>query len=90
MTSGCSENYSALNGRRFRENEGIQKRKCDDGTESYSTAGVPKMFPEVAASMVLKGSTSKVISVSKLYSRTIPGTSQPHLVVRHYHANKYI
>jgi hypothetical protein len=26
-------------------------KKCDDGTESYSTAGVPKMFPSVAASL---------------------------------------
>jgi hypothetical protein len=23
--------------------------KCDDGIESYSTTGVPKMFPTVAA-----------------------------------------
>jgi hypothetical protein len=26
-------------------------RKCDEGTESYSTAGVLKMFSEVAASL---------------------------------------
>jgi hypothetical protein len=25
-------------------------KKCDNGTESYSTPGVPKMFPTVAAS----------------------------------------
>jgi hypothetical protein len=26
-------------------------KKCDDGTERYSTTGVPKMFPTVAASV---------------------------------------
>jgi hypothetical protein len=30
---------SALKGRRF----------CDDSTERYSTAGIPKMFPTVAS-----------------------------------------
>jgi hypothetical protein len=33
-----------LKGRKFRATEDIQK-ECDDGTESYSTKGVPKMFP---------------------------------------------
>jgi hypothetical protein len=41
---------SALKGRRFQGNEDIQT-KCDDGTESYSTTRIPKMFPTVAASM---------------------------------------
>jgi hypothetical protein len=41
---------SAVKDRRFQDTEDIQN-KCDDGTESYSTAGVPKMFPTVAASL---------------------------------------
>jgi hypothetical protein len=28
----------------------ILKAKCDDGTESYSTTGAPKIFPAAAAS----------------------------------------
>jgi hypothetical protein len=39
---------SALKGQRFQDTEDITE-KCDDGTESYSTTGVPKMFPTVAA-----------------------------------------
>jgi hypothetical protein len=35
---------SALKGRRCQDTE-------DDGTEDYSTTGVPKMFPTVAASL---------------------------------------
>jgi hypothetical protein len=41
---------SALKGRRFQDIEDIQK-KCDVGTESCSTAGDPKMFPAVVASL---------------------------------------
>jgi hypothetical protein len=39
---------SSLKGQRFQDIEDIQKT-CDDGTESCSTTGVPKMFPTVAA-----------------------------------------
>jgi hypothetical protein len=35
--------------RRFQDVEDIQK--CDDGTESDSTTGVPRMFPTVATSL---------------------------------------
>jgi hypothetical protein len=38
---------SALKGQRFQD-KGHPKRR-DDGTESYSTTGVLKMFPTVAA-----------------------------------------
>jgi hypothetical protein len=38
---------SALKGPRFQDNE--DTKKCDDGTESYSTAEVTKIFPTVAA-----------------------------------------
>jgi hypothetical protein len=50
MTSGCFQEQvnSALKGRRFQDIEDI--KKCDD-TESYSTTGVPKIFPVVAASL---------------------------------------
>jgi hypothetical protein len=41
---------SALKGRNFQEIEDIQK-KYDDGTESYSTTGILKMFPTVATSL---------------------------------------
>jgi hypothetical protein len=47
-------------------------KNCDDTTESYSTTGVPKMFPTVACSIVglsaqlLKGSISKMNPLSKL------------------------
>jgi hypothetical protein len=41
---------SALKGQKFQDIENIQKKKCDDGTESYFTTGVPRMFPTVAAS----------------------------------------
>jgi hypothetical protein len=34
---------------RFQDIEDIQN--CDDGTESYSTTGIPKIFPTVAASL---------------------------------------
>jgi hypothetical protein len=40
---------SALKGRRFQDTADI--KKCDDGTESYSTTEVPTMFPTVAASL---------------------------------------
>jgi hypothetical protein len=40
---------SALKRRRFQDIEDI--KKCDDGTESCSTTGVPKMFPTVATSL---------------------------------------
>jgi hypothetical protein len=40
---------SALKGPRFQGTENIQK--CDDGTESYTTTGIPKMFPTVTASL---------------------------------------
>jgi hypothetical protein len=39
---------SALKGRNFKPIEDI--KKCDDGTGSCSTTGVPKLFPTVAAS----------------------------------------
>jgi histone-lysine N-methyltransferase SETMAR len=40
---------SSLKGRRFQDTEDI--KKSDDSTKSYSTTGVPKMFPIVAASL---------------------------------------
>jgi len=40
---------SALKGQKFQDNRGI--KKCDNGTESYSTAGVPKLLPTVAVSL---------------------------------------
>jgi hypothetical protein len=43
---------SALWGRRCQDIEQIQQKKCDDGTESYSTRGFPEMFPTVAGSIV--------------------------------------
>jgi len=47
MTYGCFTNIkSALKGQRFQDTEGIQRKW--DGTKSYSTTGVPKMFPTVA------------------------------------------
>jgi hypothetical protein len=39
---------SALKGRIFQNMEDI---KCEDGTETYSTTGVPKMFLTVTASL---------------------------------------
>jgi hypothetical protein len=39
---------SALKRRKFQDTEDMQKQKS---TESYSTRGVPKMFPAVAASL---------------------------------------
>jgi hypothetical protein len=39
---------SALKGLIFQDTENI---KISDGTEGYSTSGVPKMFPSVAASL---------------------------------------
>jgi hypothetical protein len=51
MNSGCLQKIkSALKGRKFHDIEDI-KRKCDDGTERYSTTRAAKMFPEVAALM---------------------------------------
>jgi hypothetical protein len=44
---------SALKGRRFQDNEDIEK--SDDATESYSTTGVPKMIPAVRASLGSRG-----------------------------------
>jgi histone-lysine N-methyltransferase SETMAR len=41
---------SALKTRRFQVLK-TSKQKCDDGTESYSTTGVPKTLPTVAASL---------------------------------------
>jgi hypothetical protein len=41
---------SALTRQRLHNNEVI-KNKSDDGTESYSTSGVPKIFPIMAASL---------------------------------------
>jgi hypothetical protein len=35
---------SSLKGRKFQGGEDNQKKKSDDGTESYSTVVVPKMF----------------------------------------------
>jgi hypothetical protein len=40
---------SALKGRIFQDTEDI--KKCDYGTESYATTGVPKMFVTVTASL---------------------------------------
>jgi hypothetical protein len=41
---------SGLKGRRFQDTEDIQKKKIvTTALESYSIAGVPKMFPTVAA-----------------------------------------
>jgi hypothetical protein len=42
---------SAVKGRSFWDIEDI-RNKCDDGTESCPTIGVPEMFPIVAASLV--------------------------------------
>jgi hypothetical protein len=41
---------STLNRRRFQDTEGV-KKKSDNSTESYSTSGVPKTLPTVAASL---------------------------------------
>jgi hypothetical protein len=41
---------SVLKGHRFQDTEDTIK-KCDYGTESYYTTGVPQMFPTVAASL---------------------------------------
>jgi hypothetical protein len=55
-------------------------KKCDD-TESYYTAGVPKMFPTVAASLVSRGVlrrwplTSKLQAYGYACNKVIPGTS---------------
>jgi hypothetical protein len=38
---------SALKERRLQDNEDIEKRKSDNGTESCSTTEIPKMFPTV-------------------------------------------
>jgi hypothetical protein len=38
-----------LKGQRFQDIEDIQK--SDDGTERYSTTGIPEMFQTVAASL---------------------------------------
>jgi hypothetical protein len=40
---------SALKGRRFQDIEDIGKKKCDDDIERYSTTGVARMFPAMAA-----------------------------------------
>jgi hypothetical protein len=48
LASGClfPKIKSALNGRGFQD---IEDMKNDNGTESYPTIGVQKMFPTVAA-----------------------------------------
>jgi hypothetical protein len=46
-----SETMSALKGRRFQDTEISKQKKSDKGTGSYSTTGIPKMFPTVAASL---------------------------------------
>jgi hypothetical protein len=51
---------SALKGRRFQNTEDIQN-VCDDGTESYSTTEVPKMFPKMAVSLGYVNSCSRGI-----------------------------
>jgi hypothetical protein len=61
---------SALKGRIFQDIYGIQ-RKCDDGTEIYSTTGVPKNVSNSCSIVglraeLLKGSTTKVTPHSKL------------------------
>jgi hypothetical protein len=40
---------SSLKGRKFQNIK--TSKKCDGGTESWSTTGVPKIFPNVAASL---------------------------------------
>jgi hypothetical protein len=40
---------------------GHPKKKCDDGTERYSTVEVPKMFPTVAASLGKTHSCSREV-----------------------------
>jgi hypothetical protein len=50
MPSGCLQKWFALKRRRFQDTEDIQN-KYDDGTESYSKTGVPKVFPTLAASL---------------------------------------
>jgi hypothetical protein len=50
MNSGCLQKIkSALKGQIFQDTEDI--KKCDSNNENYSTTGVPKMFPTVAASL---------------------------------------
>jgi hypothetical protein len=50
----------------------ILKTKYDDGTESCSSTGIPKMFPKVAGSIfwksvkIFKGSILKATPLSKL------------------------
>jgi hypothetical protein len=48
---------SALKGRRCQDIEDI--KKCDDGTVSYSTTGVPEMSLTVAASLAQVRSCSR-------------------------------
>jgi hypothetical protein len=48
MTSGCPQNKPALKGQEFQDTDNIQKKKYD-GTESFSIAGVPKMYPAMTA-----------------------------------------
>jgi hypothetical protein len=78
-----------LKGRRFQDTEDIPpppKKKCD-GTESYSTTGVPDSGNIVGLNaMLTNGSASKMtfLSEPEVYRyaacNIIPGTSQPHLV----------
>jgi hypothetical protein len=49
-TPDLAPNDFCLKGQRFQDTEDIQK-ECDDGTESNSTTGVPKMFATVAVSL---------------------------------------
>jgi hypothetical protein len=42
MTCGCFQNIKYA----------LKTKECDDGTESYSTRGVPKIFATMAGSIV--------------------------------------
>jgi hypothetical protein len=50
ITSGCFQKKVCLKGTKI-SGYSRHPKKCDDGTESCSTTGVPKMFPTVAASL---------------------------------------
>jgi hypothetical protein len=61
---------SALKGRRFQDTEDIKTN--DDGAQSCSTTGVPKMFPTVAASLgLMHRGTLEIKSFPELRSRTL-------------------
>jgi hypothetical protein len=42
---------SALKGQRFHDTEVSKKQKSDEGTQSYATTGIPKIFPTVTVSL---------------------------------------